>query len=164
MSDIFYVLADATRRDILTALLGSGAVASVEKSVSDLVEELSVNQPTVSKHLKIMRDADVVRVREEGAFRFYKLNIEPFNEAEDFLLRFLANGIDTEISVEYITEDSYKNRDVYQVCNKCGELHAAAKDSVVGDKTLHAAESVGRVAAKATVPVKELVARIKLRG
>ena len=45
-------------------------------SVSDIVEKLDVTQPTVSHHLAILRDADLVRVREEGKQTFYTLNQE----------------------------------------------------------------------------------------
>jgi DNA-binding transcriptional ArsR family regulator len=45
-------------------------------SVSDIVEKLDVTQPTVSHHLAILRDADLVKVREEGKQTFYTLNQE----------------------------------------------------------------------------------------
>ncbi len=45
-------------------------------SVSDIVEKLDVTQPTVSHHLAILRDADLVKIREEGKQTFYTLNQE----------------------------------------------------------------------------------------
>ena len=69
MSDVFDVLADSTRRDIVD-LLRSGS----EKSVGQLVEALGITQPTVSKHLKALRDAGVVVVREEGQHRYYRFD------------------------------------------------------------------------------------------
>jgi ArsR family transcriptional regulator, arsenate/arsenite/antimonite-responsive transcriptional repressor len=45
-------------------------------SVSDIVEKLDVTQPTVSHHLAILRDADLVQIREEGKQTFYTLNQE----------------------------------------------------------------------------------------
>ena len=69
MSDLFDVLADSTRRDIVDLLrLGS------EMSVGQLVESLGITQPTVSKHLKVLRDAGVVVVREEGQHRYYRFD------------------------------------------------------------------------------------------
>ena len=69
MSDVFDVLADPTRRDIVD-LLRAGS----EKSVGQLVEALGITQPTVSKHLKALRDAGVVVAREEGQHRYYRFD------------------------------------------------------------------------------------------
>lgn len=69
MSDVFDVLADSTRRDIVD-LLRSGS----EMSVGQLVEALGITQPTVSKHLKVLRDAGVVVAREEGQHRYYRFD------------------------------------------------------------------------------------------
>jgi DNA-binding transcriptional ArsR family regulator len=69
MSDVFDVLADPTRRDIVD-LLREGS----EKSVGQLVDSLGMTQPTVSKHLKALRDAGVVVVREEGQHRYYRFD------------------------------------------------------------------------------------------
>ena len=69
MSDVFDVLADSTRRDIVD-LLRSGS----EMSVGQLVESLGMTQPTVSKHLKVLREAGVVVAREEGQHRYYRFD------------------------------------------------------------------------------------------
>ena len=69
MSDVFDVLADSTRRDIVD-LLRSGS----EMSVGQLVESLGITQPTVSKHLKVLREAGVVVAREEGQHRYYRFD------------------------------------------------------------------------------------------
>src|SRR3974377_1891223 len=47
-----------------------------ELSVSEIVEKTSVSQPTVSHHLAILRDADLVQVRSEGKQTYYTLNQE----------------------------------------------------------------------------------------
>ena len=57
MTDIFDVISDATRRDILALLLKRAASAAPELSVSDLVAQTQLTQPTVSKQLKVLRDA-----------------------------------------------------------------------------------------------------------
>lgn len=150
MSDIFTVIADATRREILHALLAADG-GSGELRVSDLVEQLEISQPTVSKHLKVLREAEVVHVREDGAARFYSLNIEPLHAVEDFVLQFLSTGVETEISYEYVAEDGASLGDLE-------EKH------VLPEQLSSAAAGVGRAAAVATKPVKELVARFKLRG
>lgn len=89
MADIFSVIADGTRRDILSLLLerrrsGEGM------SVSRIVARLELSQPTVSKHLKVLREAGLVTVRESGQHRFYALEYGPLEEVEDWLLPFLA--------------------------------------------------------------------------
>ncbi|MFC8303912.1 ArsR/SmtB family transcription factor [Specibacter sp. NPDC057265] len=68
---VFAVIAESTRRDILQAL------ARENKAVGQLVEELGVAQPTVSKHLRVLREAGVVTMRAQGQKRFYGLNAEP---------------------------------------------------------------------------------------
>ena len=65
MADIFSVIADSTRRDILSVLLERRGTTG-EASVSQIVDALGVPQPTVSKHLRTLRDAGLVTVREDG--------------------------------------------------------------------------------------------------
>ncbi len=86
MADIFDVLADGTRRELLTRLQHRAA----EVSVSELVTELGISQPTVSKHLKVLRDHGLVTVRDEGQHRFYRLDTAPFSELEDWLAPFFG--------------------------------------------------------------------------
>ena len=80
MSDVFDVLADATRRDIVD-LLRSGK----EMSVGQLVEALGITQPTVSKHLKVLRDAGVVVAREEGQHRYYRFDESSLRSMQSWL-------------------------------------------------------------------------------
>ena len=98
MADIFDVVSDPTRRDLLRALLEqyvSAASASGEISVGDLVTQLGLSQPTVSKHLKVLRDHGLVSVREDGQHRYYKLDSSPLEELEDWLIPFLSADFDT---------------------------------------------------------------------
>lgn len=92
MADIFGVIADATRRDILRFLLDRSAAAERGTSVSHIVSELGVSQPTVSKHLKVLRDAELVSVREEGQHRYYSLSSAPLDEVDAWLVPFLDDG------------------------------------------------------------------------
>ena len=95
MPDIFDIVADATRRDILHVLLeASENTDSGEVSVSQIVGELELSQPTVSKHLKVLREAGLVTVREEGQHRYYHLDVEPLEEIEDWLMPFVSGGFD----------------------------------------------------------------------
>jgi DNA-binding transcriptional ArsR family regulator len=90
MTDIFDVLADGTRRELLTHLLTHAAsrAGSGEVAVSELVTELGISQPTVSKHLKVLRDHGLVSVREEGQHRFYRLDAGPLGELASWLAPF----------------------------------------------------------------------------
>jgi ArsR family transcriptional regulator len=73
MNDVFDVVADQTRRDIVE-LLRTAEKTSTELSVGQLVESLGITQPTVSKHLKVLRESGLVAVREEGQHRYYRLD------------------------------------------------------------------------------------------
>jgi DNA-binding transcriptional ArsR family regulator len=97
MADIFDVVADPTRRDLLQLLLA--AYVSVESeagelSVSEIVEQLGATQPTVSKHLKVLRDHGLVSVREDGQHRYYSLDATPLEDLEDWLIPFLSADFD----------------------------------------------------------------------
>lgn len=99
MADIFDVIADATRRDLLQTLLDRYVETesdSGELSVGEIVEKLGLSQPTVSKHLKVLRDNHLVVVREEGQHRYYSLNSEPLESIEDWLIPFLSSDFDSE--------------------------------------------------------------------
>ena len=76
---VFAVIAETTRRDILAAL------AQESKAVGQLVDELGVSQPTVSKHLRVMREAGVVTMRAQGQKRFYGINAEPLTLVSTWL-------------------------------------------------------------------------------
>ncbi len=89
MADIFDVIADGTRRDILRLLLDRAAGGQDGTSVSQIVSELGVSQPTVSKHLKVLREAGLVAVREEGQHRYYRLQAAPLDEVDAWIVPFL---------------------------------------------------------------------------
>lgn len=97
MADIFDVVADSTRRDLLSALL-TRYVATDDRdgeiSVSELVEQVGISQPTVSKHLKVLREHGLVSVREEGQHRYYRLDSSPLESIEDWLIPFLSADFD----------------------------------------------------------------------
>lgn len=91
MADIFDVIADATRRDLLTRLLELShdpGSARGEISVGELVTALGVSQPTVSKHLKVLREHGLVKVREEGQHRYYRLDGGPLAEVDEWVAPF----------------------------------------------------------------------------
>jgi DNA-binding transcriptional ArsR family regulator len=82
IDDVFAVIAERTRRDILESLRSEG------KSVGQLVGELQVSQPTVSKHLKVLREAGLVSMRAQGQKRFYSLEPTPLLTVQDWLEAF----------------------------------------------------------------------------
>ena len=99
MADIFDVIADGTRRDILRLLLDRASAGERGTSVSHIVHELGASQPTVSKHLKVLRDAHLVSVREEGQHRYYSLSSAPLDEVDDWLVPFLGDETDADYTV-----------------------------------------------------------------
>jgi DNA-binding transcriptional ArsR family regulator len=87
----FEVLAEPTRRRILD-LLREG-----ERSVGDLVERIGLSQPGVSKHLRVLREAGLVRSRAEAQRRVYTVRAEPLEEIDAWLepyRRFWARTLD----------------------------------------------------------------------
>jgi DNA-binding transcriptional ArsR family regulator len=76
---MFAVLADPTRRRILELLAGE------ERPVGELVSELSISQPGVSKHLRVMREAGLVTVRSDAQRRMYGVNPGPLRELDVWL-------------------------------------------------------------------------------
>ncbi|MBK0421766.1 winged helix-turn-helix transcriptional regulator [Leucobacter sp. CSA2] len=157
MPDIFGVIADGTRRDILQVLLERHQ-QSAEASVSEIVAELEISQPTVSKHLKVLREAELVTVREEGQHRFYSLDPEPLEMVEDFVIPFLSAGFDTEVTVEYLSEQGER------IPGPGADDPFGDEGEVLPEEAAAAAERIGRSVAIAENRVKELVARFKLRG
>lgn len=98
MADIFDVIADSTRREILQVLREDAAGSDM--SVSSIVQALGVSQPTVSKHLKVLREAGLVAVREEGQHRLYRLETEPLEAIDDWLVPFFIDEDDIDDIVE----------------------------------------------------------------
>lgn len=136
MADIFDVIADGTRRDILRLLLQRSAEGDEGTSVSQIVSALEVSQPTVSKHLKVLREADLVSVREEGQHRYYSLSASPLEEVDDWLVPFFVDEGDLADQVSSL-----------------GAPH-------LPDGAARAAESLGRAAASAKNVVQSALKRI----
>ena len=81
-TDAFNAVAEPRRRQILDLL------AQGERPVNDLVGLLGLAQPQVSKHLRVLREVDLVHVRDEGRQRLYRLNAEPLRSIHDWLRRY----------------------------------------------------------------------------
>lgn len=83
-ADVFNAIGDDGRRAILVSL-GRG-----EASVGELTERLALAQPQVSKHLKVLRDVDLVRWRPVGKQRLYRVNGAALRPIHDWTAQFGA--------------------------------------------------------------------------
>ena len=84
-SDAFNAVAEPRRRNILSFL------ALEERSVSEIVDSLSLEQPSVSKHLRVLKDVGLVQVRRDGRRMLYRTNAEairPLHEWTETFERF----------------------------------------------------------------------------
>jgi len=81
-SDVFNAVAESCRRDILIYL------APRERAVGDIVAVLRLAQPSVSKHLKVLRHVGLVHVRREGRQMFYRTNVEAIRPLQEWAQTF----------------------------------------------------------------------------
>ena len=82
MESAFAIIAEPNRRAILSLLVSS------PQSVGEIERHLRMSQPTVSKHLRVLRDAGFVESRVDAQRRFYRLKPEPFQEVDAWLAPF----------------------------------------------------------------------------
>ncbi|GHH76322.1 hypothetical protein GCM10017772_34710 [Promicromonospora soli] len=95
-------LGDARRRDIV-ALLADGAV-----SVGELADRLPISRPAVSQHLKVLKEAGLVRDHAEGTRRLYGLDPSGPADVRAYLDRFWSNHL--AAFAEYVGEDAVRRR------------------------------------------------------
>jgi DNA-binding transcriptional ArsR family regulator len=81
-SDAFNAVAEPRRRDILDYL------APRERAVGDIVEALGLAQPSVSKHLRVLRDVGLVETRRDGRQIFYRTNADGIRPLHEWTRRF----------------------------------------------------------------------------
>jgi DNA-binding transcriptional ArsR family regulator len=82
MESVFEIIAEPNRRGILSLL------ASSQQSVGEIERQLRISQPTVSKHLRVLREAGFVESTVDAQRRLYRLKPEPFEELDAWLSRF----------------------------------------------------------------------------
>jgi DNA-binding transcriptional ArsR family regulator len=82
METVFEIIAEPNRRAILSLLVSS------EQSVGEIERQLRMAQPTVSKHLRVLRDAGFVESTVDAQRRLYRLKPEPFQEVDMWLAQF----------------------------------------------------------------------------
>jgi len=82
MESVFEIIAEPNRRAILSLLVSS------QQSVGEIERQLRMSQPTVSKHLRVLRDAGFVESTVDAQRRLYRLKPEPFQEVDEWLAQF----------------------------------------------------------------------------
>jgi DNA-binding transcriptional ArsR family regulator len=82
MESVFEIIAEPNRRAILGLLISS------QQSVGEIEHQLGMPQPTVSKHLRVLRDAGFVESKVDAQRRLYRLKPEPFREMDAWLAQF----------------------------------------------------------------------------
>jgi len=80
--DVFSAIAEAHRREILDVLITG------EKAVGAIVNDLSISQPQVSKHLRVLSEVGLVRCRAEGRRRLYRLEPEHLRPLREWLAKY----------------------------------------------------------------------------
>jgi len=80
--DVFNAIAGADRRQVLDALIPG------EKSVGAIVDDLSMSQPQVSKHLRVLSEVGLVKCRAEGRRRLYRLEPEHLRPLREWLTKY----------------------------------------------------------------------------
>src|SRR5262245_10784474 len=91
MESVFEIIAEPNRRAILSLLVSS------EQTVGEIERQLRMPQPTVSKHLRVLREAGFVESSVDAQRRRYRLNPEPLQEVDAWLAqfrRFWSNRVD----------------------------------------------------------------------
>lgn len=82
MESVFEIIAEPNRRAILSLLVSS------EQSVGEIERQLRMSQPTVSKHLRVLRENGFVESTVDAQRRLYRLKPEPFEELDSWLAQF----------------------------------------------------------------------------
>jgi DNA-binding transcriptional ArsR family regulator len=81
-TDVFNAIAEAHRREVLDALIAG------EKPVGAIVNDLSMSQPQVSKHLRVLSEVGLVKCRAEGRRRLYRLEPERLRPLHDWVAKY----------------------------------------------------------------------------
>ncbi|MCC6270529.1 MAG: helix-turn-helix transcriptional regulator [Microbacteriaceae bacterium] len=152
MGDIFDVISDPNRRELLRVLLEAQldhGQSHGEVSVGGLVDALGLTQPTVSKHLKVLRDSGLVVVREEGQHRFYRLESEPLEALEDWLIPFLG--------ADAVGSDHGGGATAFAAWAGSGLPKPLRKVAATLDQPSDAGAAVGRTAADASHQVRSAI-------
>ena len=97
---VFAALADPTRRRLLELL------AAGERSAGELADEFAISRPGVSRHLRVLREAGLVRIRDDGPRRLYSVDPGPLDEVDAWLDRWRGfwarrlDALDEELALD----------------------------------------------------------------
>jgi DNA-binding transcriptional ArsR family regulator len=133
--DVFAVIAESTRREILLSL------RSGDKAVGELVEELAASQPTISKHLKVLREAQLVSMRAQGQKRYYALNRKPLEGIASWLEILEVGAGASPVAAAPAP--------VHAAAAETGQAHAPSAPARRAAAAHHEAATAGAVAAEA---------------
>jgi DNA-binding transcriptional ArsR family regulator len=103
-ADVFGAVAEPRRRQIMDLLMAG------ERPVNDLVDELGLAQPQVSKHLRVLREVGVVDVREEGRRRLYRLNGPALKPIHDWIAGYERLWTERFEALDAVLEDLKKEQ------------------------------------------------------
>jgi DNA-binding transcriptional ArsR family regulator len=98
-ADAFNAVAEPRRRQILDVLAGG------ERPVNDLVRELGLAQPQVSKHLRVLREVGAVDVRDDGRRRLYRLNGRALKPIHDWVKTYERTWAERFDALDLVLED-----------------------------------------------------------
>lgn len=98
-ADAFNAVAEPRRRELLDVLAGG------ERPVGDLVAELRLTQPAVSKHLRVLREVGLVDVRDEGRRRIYRLNARPLKPIHEWVAAYARSWDERFEALDDVLED-----------------------------------------------------------
>jgi DNA-binding transcriptional ArsR family regulator len=98
-TDAFNAIAEPRRRQLLDVLVGG------ERSVGELVSELGLAQPQVSKHLRVLREVGALDVREDGRQRLYRLNGRALKPIHDWVSEYEHTWDDRFAAVDVVLEE-----------------------------------------------------------
>ena len=98
-TDAFNAVAEPRRRQILDVLVGG------ERPVNDLVAQVGLAQPQVSKHLRVLREVGLVDVRQEGRRRVYRLNGRPLKPIHDWVKNYERMWIERFEALDELLEE-----------------------------------------------------------
>src|SRR5688572_14786638 len=82
-TDVYSAIADSTRRALLLRLARDGA-----SNVTELLAALSISQPAVSRHLRVVREAGLIRSRKAGRLRLYAIEATSLRQVYDWVAHF----------------------------------------------------------------------------
>jgi DNA-binding transcriptional ArsR family regulator len=104
-TDVFNAVAEPRRREILDHL------AAGERSVNDLVALLDLAQPQVSKHLRVLREVGLVEVRDDGRFRWYRLNGPALKPIHDWITPYAQAWNDRFAALDAVLDELKQQED-----------------------------------------------------